>query len=74
MGMALLGPSGRVILGNSIIRIGRSLLSTMPLDDSRVSAHHAEIRSDGQGYVIIYLDSRNDVFVNERGTFFQPGY
>jgi hypothetical protein len=36
------------------------------LQDPQASSHHAEIRPDAQGYLLVDLNSRNGTFVNEQ--------
>jgi ABC-type multidrug transport system ATPase subunit len=47
-----------------VVRIGRALDNDIPLDDARVSRHHAEIAAAGDGYEVRDLGSSNGTFVN----------
>jgi hypothetical protein len=58
-------PSGdRVPLGRNVVTIGRSTSSDVVLDDSNVSRAHAEIRPEGDGWLVVDLDSTNGTRVN----------
>jgi pSer/pThr/pTyr-binding forkhead associated (FHA) protein len=46
------------------VRLGRDNRNDIVLDDKSVSRFHAEVRSDGDKYVIVDLKSRNGVWVN----------
>lgn len=64
MGGALLGPFGRRELVAGIVTIGRHASNTIMLNDTQASSRHAELRSDGAGYVLIDLGSTNGTRVN----------
>jgi serine/threonine protein kinase len=66
MEVILFGPSGRTILGSSVVTIGRNASNTVVVNDPQASAFHAEIRPSGQGHRIIDLNSTNGTFVNEQ--------
>src|SRR6266550_250532 len=66
MEVALHGPSGRTILGPSVLTIGRAQSNQLVINDSKASSRHAEIHPTGQGYNIIDLGSMNGTFVNEQ--------
>jgi hypothetical protein len=58
-------PSGdRLPLGRNVITIGRSTSSDVVLDDANVSRAHAEIRPEGDGWLVVDLDSTNGTRVN----------
>jgi hypothetical protein len=58
-------PSGdRFTLGEGIITIGRHPESNLVLADPNVSRNHAEIRPQGDGYVVVDLGSTNGSRVN----------
>lgn len=62
---ALVHPDGRhSALENSSVLIGRSPEANIQLSDSSVSRRHAEIRPDGEHYVIVDLGSTNGTRVN----------
>lgn len=62
---SLVLPDGqRIVLGEAIVTIGRLGDSTLMLDDRNVSRHHAEIRPQGTGFVLIDLGSTNGTTVN----------
>jgi len=46
--------------------IGRSRRADIVLSDPNVSRQHAEVRREGDSYVVLDLDSTNGVFVNGR--------
>lgn len=68
MNATLTGPNGQNILETSSYpyTIGRAPDNQLVVNDSKVSAHHAQIRSNGQGYEILDLASSNGTFVNEQ--------
>jgi pSer/pThr/pTyr-binding forkhead associated (FHA) protein len=54
-------------LDQSVVRIGRAPESDLRFDDEQdvgVSNHHAEIRRDGSGYLVVDTASTNGTFVN----------
>src|SRR6185437_11264915 len=67
MTATLKGPYGQTALEptSNPYTIGRSPDNQLVVQDSKVSSHHAEIRSQGQGYELIDLGSSNGTFVNE---------
>lgn len=60
------GPFGRTILGPVPLIIGRTPDNQLVVNDPSASAHHAEIRPEGQGYSIVDLGSNNGTFVQEQ--------
>ena len=46
------------------ITIGRGSTNDLTLPDQKVSKEHAEIRSDGGGYMLLDRDSKNNTYVN----------
>src|SRR6516225_2596065 len=46
--------------------IGHAPENLMVVNDPRVSSHHAQIRSQREGYDIVDLGSSNGTFVNEQ--------
>src|SRR5438132_7294225 len=64
MAMSLLGSFGRTSLGTAPLTIGRGLDNQLALNDPKVSAHHAIIHLEGQGYIITDIGSTNGTFVN----------
>jgi len=66
MEAALNGPFGQVTLGATPLTIGGTPDNQLVLADASVSSHHAEIRPQGQDYVLIDLGSANGTFLNER--------
>lgn len=62
---SLVLPDGqRVVLGETIVTIGRLSESTLVVDDPNVSRSHAEIRPQGTGFRIVDLASTNGTRVN----------
>lgn len=62
---SLVLPGGeRVVLGETIVSIGRLGDSTLVLEDSNVSRSHAEIRPHGTGFKLVDLGSTNGSKVN----------
>lgn len=66
MEAVLQGPTGRTILGTTVLTIGRVPGSGIAMTDPQSSARHAEIRPEGQGYSIVDLGSTNGTYVNEQ--------
>lgn len=66
MEAALNGPYGRTILESPVVTLGRAPDNQVVIGDAKASAHHAELRSDGQGYSLVDLGSTNGTFVNDK--------
>src|SRR5579863_3967996 len=67
MQASLTGPGGqRTDLPMDVLTIGRAPDNRMVLQDQQASSHHAEIRPDTQGYLLVDTNSRNGTFVNEQ--------
>lgn len=66
MNAALRGPLGKTPLEATVFTIGSSPDNQLVIDDVKVSAHHAEIRPDGQGYSITDLGSTHGTYVNSQ--------
>ena len=73
MQAALIGPSGQTILGPVGLTIGSSPDNSLVIDNIKVSAHHAEIHPEEQGFSITDLGSIHGTYVNgERLDFNTP--
>ncbi len=58
-------PTGQqVVLGEFLVTLGRMPECTISFDDPNISREHAEIRPDGNGFVLIDLGSTNGTEVN----------
>lgn len=64
MNAALRGPLGKTALEATVFTIGSSPDNQLVIDDMKVSAHHAEIRQEGQSYSITDLGSTHGTYVN----------
>ena len=60
----MLPDGGRVALGDEPAVIGRMPDCAVPLSDSQVSRHHAEVRRDEHGFRVVDLGSTNGTTVN----------
>lgn len=56
----------RFELRDSIVALGRDAQNTIQLHDGEVSRHHAEIRSEDDGYSLVDLNSSNGCFINNQ--------
>ena len=73
MKAVLQGPLGSTILDTTLFTIGSSPDNSLVIDNIKVSAHHAEIRLDEQGFSITDLGSIHGTYVNgERLDFNTP--
>ncbi len=66
MHAALRGPLGKTPLEATVLTIGSSPDNQLVIDDAKVSAHHAEIRPEGQRYSITDLGSTHGTYVNSQ--------
>jgi FHA domain len=66
MEATLTSPQGRTDLTSNVLTLGRAPDNQLALQDQQASSHHAEIRPDQQGYLLIDTNSRNGTFVNEQ--------
>ena len=57
---------GRLLAVGQLMRIGQDPDNNLVIENPQVSEHHAEIRRQGDGYVIADMGSRSGTFVNER--------
>src|SRR5579883_2946815 len=55
---------GSVPLRETVLSIGRSPNNGLFINHATVSRHHAEIRPQGQGYVLVDLGSTSGTYVN----------
>jgi hypothetical protein len=62
----LVGAGKRTVLGGSRVLIGRSRECDIQLDDPNVSRRHAEVRREGDAWVVADLGSTNGIKVNGR--------
>jgi pSer/pThr/pTyr-binding forkhead associated (FHA) protein len=60
----LVGSGKRTVLSGSRVLIGRSRDSDIQLDDPNTSRRHAEVRRQGDSWVIVDLGSTNGIKVN----------
>ena len=73
MKAVLNGPQGRTVLESTVLTIGSSPDNSLVIDTIKVSAHHAEIRPEEQGFSIVDLGSIHGTYVNgERLDFNTP--
>jgi FHA domain len=73
MQAVLHGPWGTTILDTTLFTFGSSPDNSLVIDNIKVSAHHAEIRSEENGYNITDLGSIHGTYVNgERLDFNSP--
>ena len=63
-GVLHLGNGQQVVLGEFRLTFGRLPECTVTFDDTNVSREHAEIRPDGDGFVLSDLGSTNGTTVN----------
>jgi pSer/pThr/pTyr-binding forkhead associated (FHA) protein len=67
IGALVLEDGSRVQLGDEPVTIGRSPDCDVVLRDGTVSKHHAEVRREGAGFLLVDLGSLNGTRVNGRG-------
>src|SRR5436305_11640474 len=73
MQAVLHGPRGSTILETTLFTFGSSPDNSLVIDNIKVSAHHAEIRSEENGSTITDLGSIHGTYVNgERLDFNSP--
>ena len=73
MRAVLIGPQGKIVLKSTVLTVGSSPENSLVINSVKVSAHHAEIRPEGQGYSITDLGSIHGTYVNgERLDFSTP--
>lgn len=63
-GVLHLSDGQQVVLGAYRLTLGRLATCSVSFDDTNVSREHAEIRPDGNGYVLIDMASTNGTSVN----------
>src|SRR5438094_10669932 len=64
MKAVLHGPLGSTILETTLFTFGSSPDNSLVIDNIKVSAHHAEIRSEENGFSITDLGSIHGTYVN----------
>lgn len=64
VGSLLLPDGNRIAIGDDPVTIGRLPDCEIVLDDRNVSRRHAEVRRQGNGFVVVDLDSTNGTKVN----------
>jgi hypothetical protein len=77
MNSALRGPLGKTPLEATVLTIGSSPDNQLVIDDMKVSAHHAEIRSEGpsySSYSITDLGSTHGTYVNSQRLDWNTAY
>jgi len=62
----LVGADRRTVLSGDRVVLGRSRDCDIVVDDPNVSRHHAEVRPDGEDWVVVDLGSTNGVKLNRR--------
>ncbi len=66
VGSIVLPDGRRVRAGEEPVSIGRVDECTITIPDPKVSRHHAEVRRDREGFVLVDLGSTNGTLVNGR--------
>ena len=74
MNAALRGPLGKTPLEAEVFTIGSSPDNQLVIDDMKVSAHHAEIRKEGQSHSITDLGSTHGTYVNSQRLDWNTAY
>src|SRR5690348_14711022 len=74
MNAALRSPLGKTALDATVFTIGSSPDNQLVIDDVKVSAHHAEIRPEGQSHSITDLGSTHGTYVNSQRLDWNTAY
>src|SRR5579884_2980862 len=56
----------QTILGSVPLRIGSAPGNQLVLNDISVEPYHAELRPSGDGYIIVDLSRRSNIFINKQ--------
>jgi hypothetical protein len=69
MPVALLGPSGRIILDGPVYTLGSAFDNQIVLTDLKASPRHASLQLQGQSYSLTDLGSADGTYLNDQRIF-----